>query len=96
MTVKELERAAIRAHARGETFTEFWENHEGDLRAAIPHDRRRFGTVYKHLLALVIAGDLSGIEPPGSDECAWLADDEAAKPHDTQTSARWIGLEAQR
>jgi hypothetical protein len=88
---KDLESAAIEAYHAGKTFAEFWERYGADVAQAVPRDR--FQGFYKRLFCLVIAGNLDGAEPIGSDACQWEADDEASKPHDTKTAARFRGFQ---
>ena len=57
--IKELERAALDAHARGDDWATFWPTVAGDVRAALPDylDRGRF---VHRLVGLVAAGDVDG------------------------------------
>jgi hypothetical protein len=89
MTVKQLERAAIRAHARGETFNQFWERYGEAIRNAGPRDR--FNSLYRKLLCIVVSGDGANTEPLG-DDAPWFADDEQHKPADVGTAAKWQGM----
>ena len=50
---------------------------------------RKFGQLYRRLMALVICGDDAGQEPLG-DDAPWFADDEAHKPADVGTAARLL------
>jgi len=100
MNVKQLESAAVRAHDRGVCFTEFYETHKDDIRAAEPYDRRRFARLYHRLLHLCIAGNLDGAVPVGdNDTMPWEADDAqgVAMPvvSDVGTATRWQGLPAE-
>jgi hypothetical protein len=81
MSVKQLESAALAAHRAGDTWAMFWQEHGTDVAAAEPHDRQRYHRLRQRLLALVVAGDTDGQEPPGDGwprPCPWELD--AAKP----------------
>jgi hypothetical protein len=103
MNRKELETAAIRAHARGDTWNNFWPTVAGDVAAAEPdyYDR---GRLVHRLIGLVASGDSDGMRPVpatwGQPEPWELADRAqpvpAIVPSDTETSARllWSPQEA--
>jgi hypothetical protein len=79
--IRTLEAAALAAHYRRMTWAEFWQQHGADVAAAEPHDRQRYHRLRQRLLALVVAGDTDGQEPPGDGwprPCPWELD--AAKP----------------
>jgi hypothetical protein len=87
--VKELERLAIDAHHRGETWAAFWNQHGNEVKAAEPYNRQRLRRLVNRLLSLVVSGDLDGQEPPSILEPWELDDSEANKPADTGTQARF-------
>jgi hypothetical protein len=79
--IRALEAAALDAYAAGKTWAEFWQPHGADVAAAEPWDRRRYHRLVGRLLALVVAGNSDGAEPPGDGwprPCPWELD--AAKP----------------
>jgi hypothetical protein len=99
MNVKQLEAAAIRAHDDGVKFNQFWELYGDEAGRAVPRDR--FNGFYRRLLCLVVAGDLDGTEPIGSDihplfqePMPWEVDDaQATAISDTETQAKFQGLD---
>ena len=92
-TIKQLERSAIRAHARGVGWNDFWQEHGAKVCRAEPHDRQRFGRLVRRLLALLTSGNLDGMEPAG-DAMPWEVNNERDKPADVGTAARidWTGI----
>ena len=57
---------------------------------AEPYHRGRYRRLVGRLLSLVVAGDVDGQEPIGDDAAMpWEIDDQA-KPHDTETRARFL------
>ena len=95
MNIRELESAAIAAHAAGKSFTAFWNEYGANVGQAEPHNARKFGMLYRRLMALVICGDDAGMMPVG-DDCPWFRDDEQHKPADVGTAAKWQGLQRQK
>jgi hypothetical protein len=90
--IKKLEQAAIDAHRRGERWETFWHQHAEQARAVEPYSRQRFKRLFDRLVALVASGDTAGMMPVGDDGAmSWTLDDEANKPADTGTAARWQG-----
>jgi hypothetical protein len=87
MTVKQLERAAIRAHRADHAWATFWANHAEQVRQCEPYHRGRYHRLVHHLLHLVCSGDPGGEMPAGEP---WLDDDvpAVAQPSDTETAAR--------
>ena len=83
---EQLERLAIDAHTRGDTWTAWWPSVAEQVRAAEPWNRGRYRRLVGRLLALVASGDVDGQRPVGADLEPWEADD--AKPADTGTAAR--------
>ena len=84
-----LEHAAIRAHARGDRWETFWQEHGAAIHQAKPYHAGRYHRLVNRLLHLVCSGDPSGQEPAGEP---WLLDDvpEQTAPHDTQTCAKCL------
>jgi hypothetical protein len=84
-----LERDAIRAHARGDTWATFWTEHGAAVCAAEPHSRERFQRLVRRLLSLITSGDTDGMEPAGEP---WLLGEqqEPVNPSDTSTQARCL------
>jgi hypothetical protein len=86
---KELERLAVDAHARGESWIIFWERHGNDIKAVYPWNRARLRRLIDRLLHLLTCGDVDGMESIDAP-CPWLTDDnEANKPADVGTQARF-------
>lgn len=87
---KQLERRAVEAHRRGESWAIFWGRHGDDVRAVEPYNRGRFRRLVDRLLALVVSGDTDGQQPIGDDDAmAWERDDQPS-PHDSKTQARCL------
>jgi hypothetical protein len=63
---KHLERAAIRHHARGQLWDQFWTEHGDQVRQAEPYNAKRYHRLVRRLVGLVAAGDLNGSEPVGT------------------------------
>jgi hypothetical protein len=75
-----LERLALAAHRCSKTWAVFWQQHGADVAAAEPWDRPAYRRLVGRLLALVVAGDSDGAEPPGDGwprPCPWEIDDLA-------------------
>ena len=90
MTPKQLEQAAIDAHARGDTWATFWPAVAGDVRAALPDylDRGRF---IHRLVGLVASGNVDGRTAVG-DLLDGIGTPAAPVPvvSDTETAARCL------
>jgi uncharacterized protein YhfF len=100
MTRRELQAAAIRAHARGDTWATFWATVAGDVltlsdRGATPwgRDNAAYRKLVARLSHLVTAGDTDGMTAAGDV----LTDDQpeavpGAVPivSDTETAARCL------
>jgi hypothetical protein len=89
--IRPLERAAVDCHRAGTGWTNFWAEHGAAVCQAEPHNRQRFGRLVRRLLALVVAGDVDGMEPPGA-VMPWDVDDQAQPVaiSDTDTRARCL------
>ncbi len=87
--IKHLERPALQAHRRGDTWATFWQQYGQDAIALEPHHRQRFKRLTDRLLSLVTSGNLDGMEPAGEP---WLGDDVQVEQavDDTQTAARCL------
>jgi hypothetical protein len=89
--IQTLERAALSAHRRGDTWNDFWPTVAERVRAAVPYNRQARKRLIDRLLHLLVCGDLDGQEPPAIAE-PWERDDaEQSKPADVGTNARWQG-----
>ena len=76
--IQQLERGAVEAHRRGETWATFWQMHGDAVIAVEPWNRQRFRQLANRLLALVASGDTDGQRPIGDDDVApWEVDDVA-------------------
>jgi hypothetical protein len=96
MVVRTLERNAIQAHHRDESWSMFWANHGDAIRRAEPWNRSRFNALMRRLLSLVVSGDSDGLEPVGDDDgLPWEVGDWP-KPADTGTQARCLLTSLQR
>lgn len=84
-SIKQLERVALAAHQRGESWVGLWPSIADDVRQCEPYDRRRYHRLVAKLMSLCLSGDEG---PKPYDSLPWLADDEASKPSDTATEAR--------
>ena len=84
---EQLERTALTAHARGDTWATFWRQHGDAVAHAEPYHRGRYRRLVAKLLHLVVSGNPSGMEPAGEP---WLLDEQpqAVAPDDTATRAR--------
>jgi len=78
-TQKTLERAAIDAHARGLSWSQFWTEHAEAVRGAEPVNVRRYHRLVAHLLHLLTTGDASGEQAIGEP---WLLDDAPGRAED--------------
>ena len=89
VTVKQLKREAIRAHAAGMTWDDWWPTAADQVRQAEPWDRQAYHRLMRRLLGLLVAGDLDGQQPVG-DVMPWDHDDERSKPAEVGTAARCL------
>ncbi len=81
LTRRQLERAAIGAHAAGTTWHDFWRQYGPHAIALEPYDRHRFRRLIRRLTALVAAGDTDGSEPIDAGfnvPMQWELDDAAS------------------
>ncbi|MGO9109669.1 MAG: hypothetical protein ACLP9L_10585 [Thermoguttaceae bacterium] len=81
MTRKDLERLAIDAHCRGDTWADLWPTVATNVAKAEPWDARRYHRLVRCLLGLVVSGDTDGQQPAGDGwprPCAWELDDLTA------------------
>jgi hypothetical protein len=85
--IRTLERRAVDAHRAGDTWTQFWDRHGGEVCRAEPHHRQRFQRLVRRLLALVASGDCDGQEPIDAEP--WRTDD-TDKLSDVGTQARCL------
>ena len=85
--IRVLERRAIDAHARGDGWETFWQEHGAQVRAAEPYRRNAYHALVRRLLALVVSGDTDGQEPIDAEP--WRTDD-TDKPADVGTRARLL------
>jgi hypothetical protein len=67
--VRDLERHALDAHCRGDTWGTFWTEHGAAVCRAEPNDRDHFARLVRRLLALVTSGDTDGMEPWATTQC---------------------------
>ena len=87
-----LERLAIDAHRRGDTWPQFWPTVASDVAAAEPWDRTAYHRLVRRLSYLVTCGNADGMVAVGDGE-PWQADDEAPMVpiiDDTTTTARCL------
>jgi hypothetical protein len=68
MNHQTLEAAALAAHRRGQTWNAFWDLHADEIRACEPCNRRRFGQLYRRLMAIVASGNTTGMASAGDDD----------------------------
>ena len=87
--VQALERAALAAHARGDSWGQFWHRHGDDVRKAEPWKLDQFHRLRNHLLHCLVSGSTSGELPVDDDEPGWERDDAPA-PSDSSTRARCL------
>jgi hypothetical protein len=66
--IRALERQALDAHRRGESWTAFWQQHAEHIRNAEPWSRERFRRLYSRLMALVVSGDCDGMMAVGDTD----------------------------
>ncbi|MFZ1936915.1 MAG: hypothetical protein WCB27_04290 [Thermoguttaceae bacterium] len=78
MTVKQLERAALVAHRRGDTWDTFWAQRGAAVAHAELYDRGRFNCLVDRLLSLVVAGDEDEAEPAGVEKTTETANQLAS------------------
>jgi hypothetical protein len=90
MTIRELEKAALKAGRRGESWSSFWREHADAIRALEPYCRERFHKLRSRLLHMCLTADDAGQFAIGDDDglCPWERDDQPTCPHDTFTQAR--------
>jgi hypothetical protein len=96
----DLESAAVRAHADGDTWQTFWHRHGADVAALDSWDRAAYHRLVRRLSYLLTCGDTAGMVPVaatwGQPEPWELDDDTPVVPvlviSDTHTAARclWI------
>jgi hypothetical protein len=81
VTFAELERRALEAHAHGERWGSFWRSVQAEVIRMAGYSRPSFRRLVERLLSLVVAGDMDGVEPPGSAASPWdIEDCEAGQP----------------
>lgn len=92
LTRQQLEQAAVRANANGDTWPTFWQAYGPHAVALEPHDRGRFHRLVRRLTTLVAAGDTDGERPLDNPFAPWEEVDAQTapvlKPNDTYTQAR--------
>ena len=85
-----LERLAIDAHHRGDTWAMFWEQHRHAVGMIEPYDRAAYHRIVARLSHIVTCGDVDGMTAAGD----WEHDDAQAVPvpiiDDTTTAARCL------
>ena len=82
-----LDRLALDAHRRGDTWATFWASHAEQVRAVDPYNREAYRGLVNRLLCIVVSGTTSGMEPAGEP---WLLDGEPeqTQPADVGTAAK--------
>jgi hypothetical protein len=90
--IKELEKLAIDAFRRGETWSAFWEQHGEQVKQAEPWNARDYHRLYQRLMALVCSGNDAGQYPIDVGMTQWELDDAQTRApiSDTQTNARCL------
>ena len=83
---KQLERAALDAHRRGESWQQFMQTHHDSMRACESSDVQRYRALCGRLLHCLATGERSGMEPPNV-ESPWERNDNVVTPADTGTKA---------
>jgi hypothetical protein len=99
---KRLEKAAIRAHAAGTSWADFWPTVAAEVSALEPWNNAAFNKIATRLLLLVVSGDWRSKATPAAAEGQpepWERDDQAlAVPvlaaGDTETDGDLPGGEA--
>ena len=90
--IQTLEQVAIHDHQAGRTWSQFWQQHGHEVRAAEPHSQPQFQQLLRMLLSLVVAGNEDGAEPAGEP---WLFDNVptiSAPPRRNRKSERLLNL----
>ena len=88
MNRREIERAAVRAHAEAIAWDDFYCQHAATIAGVEPWDLSERSRLIRRLSVLVAIGDLDGYRPVG-DEAPWESDDAPLVPiSDSETSAR--------
>ena len=89
MNVKQLEAAAVLAHADGTDWSAFWADHAADV-AALGLDYCARGQFVHRLVGLVVSGDADGQRPAG-DRLPWSDSEPPSYPAtDDATVARLL------
>lgn len=70
---KKLERLAIKAHTRGETWKQFCAAQGDAIQQVEPFDRQRYRRLENKLMVLVMSGNRKSI--PTGDLTSWELDD---------------------
>ncbi len=87
MNRRELDRAAVRAHAEAVAWGDFYRQHAASVVRAEPCDLSERSRLIRRLSVLVVIGDFDGHRPVG-DEVPWESDDGPLVPiSDSQTTA---------
>jgi hypothetical protein len=76
--LEQLERLALSAHRRGQSWSEFWRDHAAAVRQAEPWDNRARHRLIRRLSYLVTCGDTAGMMPltnGWSEPAPWELDD---------------------
>ena len=71
---RQLEHAALAAHAAGTAWGDYWQEHQDAIREVQPHDRLAYRRLVRRLLALLVSGDVDGMEPvaPAYRRGCWM------------------------
>ena len=88
MNVKQLESAAVAAHAAGMDWAEFWPTVAGDV-GALGLDYCARGQFVHRLVGLVVSGDADGQRPAG-DRLPWADEPPSYPATDDATVARLL------
>ncbi len=86
-----LERLAIDAHHRGETWDEWWAQYGAQVKQAEPYNRLKLRRLVRRLSYLLTCGNTDGQFPPGDEDgiMPWDRDDLAEQDRiDGETHAR--------
>jgi hypothetical protein len=78
ITFRQLENLAIAAHARGESWSTFWETVNKTVARMAEGDPIKFRRLVDRLLSVLVSGDTSGLEPPTTEP--WELDDDTQLP----------------
>ena len=88
---RQLETAAVSAHAAGLSWSQFWQANGAAVCRAEPWDRLAYRRLVNRLMALLVAGNVDGQEPVDDGlDMPWEQDDAQASPHDSTTQARCL------